>query len=1112
MEKLGTVVSSLEGPSPTNIDFVAEGEGKVHKGMFVELEYSEGTIISLVTDVIKTNRYFERPDSVKEIGEDLEKHFPTADWEFLLGKARPLGVFKDGRFERTTFPPSPGTKIYKANDARLKEFLRLEDDGLMLGSMQFHDVKVAPNMSKLLQKHLAVLAMSGAGKCLKGSEKVQLADGSSIEIGKLVDGELREGAVLVDGVETKIANEDVLEVMSLSENNKVVPSKIKAFMRRKSPKNLILLKTASGKHLELTPEHPVPVIREGIEWVPAGELSAGDYSLLPRLNITGANQKIKFMSDGFSKSKLCKSIPKEIIVDESFAKLLAYLLAEGHNFEEGFSFSNDSDKIQADFANLSKSIIGEKPRKVKAGGEVRLYNTNLCTALKQIGFTSSSWTKFVPNEILKSDEKVLSAFLSAFIDCDGHINNKGIEITLASDKLIAGLENMFLRLGIVPFRSIKLIDGEEYYKLIAYGSKNASKLNKKINLLLDYKEKALQKLCNKKHNPNVEIIPNISETVSSIFVGLNMTQGMFDDKRIINYLYRRDMPSEEGLKSIINTFEKRIGDVEKRIYRVKQIFYSLPNLSEFDAKEILVSTYGEHDFKQISKDSGVSATTARRVFRGITRPKNSSFKLAQNCLKLMNKSDIGIGCINEMDFQIIAKKLLNFCNELNVPSGALCMQSGLNKNALYAWSCGLRNPEYSNLYSVAKGLFKESLKIELQIPKVKKKINLLCSLIDSNIFFDKITAVEKVKSKEKYVYDLSVDNHSFTANNLIVHNSYGVSVLIEELLLRKKEQGQIALVVLDTHGEYTCFGEPVTDKKYVDFSSKTRIVDASKMKIAASKINSGFMGMILPNLSGAQRRDLSQIVSKLSKEMKSGVGPFDLNTVKSEIMQSNLNEKSASMLLGILAELEELNLFTKIDDPSIQDLVEPGKMVVIDFSNVISQKKKQILTAYLANKLFTARRLKKVPPFALFVEEAHNYIPEKTGKENAMAKGILRTIAREGRKFGAALVIISQRPKYLDTTTLANCNTHLILRITNPYDLDHIKASSEGLDSSSISILPSLRVGEGMLIGEAVSAPTLVRIRERKSQPSKHESTLEESAKKYSSSSEQKEEEADAFL
>jgi uncharacterized protein len=109
-------------------------------------------------------------------------------------------------------------------------------------------------------------------------------------------------------------------------------------------------------------------------------------------------------------------------------------------------------------------------------------------------------------------------------------------------------------------------------------------------------------------------------------------------------------------------------------------------------------------------------------------------------------------------------------------------------------------------------------------------------------------------------------------------------------------------------------------------------------------------------------------------------------------------------------------------------------------------------------------------------------------------------------------VIISQRPKHLDTTTLANCNTHLILRITNPYDLDHIKSSSEGLDSSSIQIIPSLRVGEGMLVGEAVSAPTLVRIRERKSQPSKHESTLEDAAKKFSSASDQEEEEVDSFL
>ena len=58
-------------------------EGKVHKGMFIELDYSEGTMVCLVEDVIKTNRY-ERPDSVKTIGSELE-NFPVSDWEFLLG-------------------------------------------------------------------------------------------------------------------------------------------------------------------------------------------------------------------------------------------------------------------------------------------------------------------------------------------------------------------------------------------------------------------------------------------------------------------------------------------------------------------------------------------------------------------------------------------------------------------------------------------------------------------------------------------------------------------------------------------------------------------------------------------------------------------------------------------------------------------------------------------------------------------------------------------------------------------------------------------------------------------------------------------------------------------
>ena len=345
--------------------------------------------------------------------------------------------------------------------------------------------------------------------------------------------------------------------------------------------------------------------------------------------------------------------------------------------------------------------------------------------------------------------------------------------------------------------------------------------------------------------------------------------------------------------------------------------------------------------------------------------------------------------------------------------------------------------------------------------------------------------------------------------------SYFVSVLLEELLSRKPEQGQIGVVVIDTHGEYTSFGEPVKQaqsSQFMDFSSKTRIVDASKMKIACSKLSTYMISSIV-ELSSNQKRELNRILGRLNDEMRGGTGPYDLNAIKSEV-EAIENDKTKSSLYVVVNELEEIGLFGKIDEPSIIDLVKPGQLLVIDLNAVTSEKKKQIIVAYLANKLFHERRghSKKIPPFALFVEEAHNFLPEGTAAEHAVARSYLRTIAREGRKFGASLVVISQRPKRLDTTTLANCNTNIILRITNPYDLKHISESCEALDNSSMGIISALRVGEALIVGEAVGAPTFFKVRLRTSAPSRHETSLEDSARAYQADTEKKNSEADAFL
>ena len=121
-------------------------------------------------------------------------------------------------------------------------------------------------------------------------------------------------------------------------------------------------------------------------------------------------------------------------------------------------------------------------------------------------------------------------------------------------------------------------------------------------------------------------------------------------------------------------------------------------------------------------------------------------------------------------------------------------------------------------------------------------------------------------------------------------------------------------------------------------------------------------------------------------------------------------------------------------------------------------------------------------------------------------------MAREGRKFGASLCLISQRPVQLSTTALSQCNSNIILRITNPFDLKHIGESCEGIDSRMQDSITSLRVGEALILGEAVGAPVFVSVRKRRSQTVVRGESLEKIAQEFEEKSQRKEDEIEAFL
>src|SRR3989344_4002493 len=331
--------------------------------------------------------------------------------------------------------------------------------------------------------------------------------------------------------------------------------------------------------------------------------------------------------------------------------------------------------------------------------------------------------------------------------------------------------------------------------------------------------------------------------------------------------------------------------------------------------------------------------------------------------------------------------------------------------------------------------------------------------------------------------------------------SYFTSVLLEELLNRTPEQGQIASVIIDPHGEYSSF---IEDPK---FASKTKVFKSSEIRIGIPNISSYQLVKFSSDASsGVQTRELNRII----REMKDDV--YGLNELIGAVEKDD-KRKSATkdVLVAMLESLNHTGLFGVSDYPGLDDISKQGEISIIDLSKEINLHNKQIIVSYLAKKLFDSRRNGIIPPFLLVVEEAHQFAPEKS-KQNSVSKGVIETIAREGRKFNSCLCLISQRPVQLSTTALSQCNTHIILRVTNPYDLKHIAESSEGITRSVLRQISGLQVGSGLVVGEAVNFPVFLKIRKRESKGSSKGTDLESAAAEYYKKMAQKKKDAKSFM
>lgn len=157
-----------------------------------------------------------------------------------------------------------------------------------------------------------------------------------------------------------------------------------------------------------------------------------------------------------------------------------------------------------------------------------------------------------------------------------------------------------------------------------------------------------------------------------------------------------------------------------------------------------------------------------------------------------------------------------------------------------------------------------------------------------------------------------------------------------------------------------------------------------------------------------------------------------------------------------------------------------GGVKVIDFSEVPSDVL-PLMVSLVAKLAFSVQQWTEASmrhPIAIFCDEAHLYIPERqqTGGAGEISVEIFERIAKEGRKYGVGLVVVSQRPSEVNRTVLSQCNNLVAMRLTNGDDQSVVRRLLPDSLAGFGDLLPILDTGEALVVGDASLLPTRIRV------------------------------------
>mgnify|MGYP000150217114 CR=1 FL=1 len=326
----------------------------------------------------------------------------------------------------------------------------------------------------------------------------------------------------------------------------------------------------------------------------------------------------------------------------------------------------------------------------------------------------------------------------------------------------------------------------------------------------------------------------------------------------------------------------------------------------------------------------------------------------------------------------------------------------------------------------------------------------------------------------------------------------GKSNMVAVLVDRIAELGG-QVVIIDSHGEYSDMRPLSNGARLIHFEAKVNPLKVNPLVLASTLIpeaaatkQRNLLRKAIRELNGyyaktggeraEYERKILDLAQKAEKELAVEVEDTSgrtylkaLYTLIARMRDAITSKKDSHVYDSILLKLEknivEYDVYsTDVVDPV--DLLEPGVIVDVDVSRLPDAARDEVVS-YVCRQVLQRAMAGRILPTLIVIEEAHLYL--RSDVETAAKQAIVR-IAREGRKYGVGLLIVSQRPKRLDPDVLSQMNSLCVLKIMQPEDQNYVRQYSEWLTEEMAAALPTLERGEAILLGEWVRMPVAVLI------------------------------------